>query len=115
MNEHDEQVKVCHYLDFHRLLYFAIPNGVFLKDKQTAYRIINKQKAEGMANGVPDLFICEPNDFYNGLFIEMKTKSGVLSENQRQWLTKLNKNGYLAVCCRGFEEAKTVIDNYIKK
>ena len=115
MSEHSEQVKVCHYLDFLRVLYFAIPNGIFLKDKQTAFRIINKQKSEGMSAGVPDLFICEANKDYHGLFIEMKTKSGVLSENQKKWIDKLNKNGYLAVCCKGFEEAREVIDNYINK
>jgi hypothetical protein len=68
---------------------------------------------------------------YHGLFIELKAPEhnvvikkgknegkirkaiGVLSDEQRIIIEKLNKIKYLAVCCFGSEEAITVIKNYM--
>ena len=49
------------------------------------------------------------------IFIEMKrVKGGVLSQVQKEWLEALNKcNGVSAYVCKGFDEAKIVIDKHI--
>jgi Holliday junction resolvase len=108
MSEHNEQVIFCKYLDFKGLLYFAVPNGIFLKDKTTAFKIMAKMKAEGFKNGVPDLVVFMPKFI---LFIEMKTKTGTASEEQKNWIEKINKYFYAkAVVCKGFEEAKKIIE-----
>ena len=108
MSEHNEQVILCKYLDFKGLLYFAVPNGIFLKDKPTAFKIMAKMKAEGFKNGVPDLVVFMPKFI---LFIEMKTKTGTASEEQKSWIEKINKYFYAkAVVCKGFEEAKKIIE-----
>ena len=111
MSEHNEQVILCKYLDFKGLLYFAVPNGIFLKDRTTAFKIIAKMKAEGFKNGVPDLVVFMPKFI---LFIEMKTKTGTASEEQKSWIEKINKYFYAkAVVCKGFEEAKKIIEKEI--
>ena len=111
--EHEEQKKLCQYLDLKKKLYFAVPNGMFLKSKKSSYGIIKKMKLEGMKSGVPDIVIPEPNKQYYGLFIEMKREKGsTTTEEQKQWNKALNDRNYLAVICRGFENAKKVIDDY---
>jgi hypothetical protein len=51
-----------------------------------------------------------------GLFIEMKRqKGGRISEEQSRWIAELNKSGYRAVVAYGFEDAKQIILNYLRK
>lgn len=71
-------------------------------------------KRSGVKAGYPDLFIAVPSAGFHGLFIEYKTARGSLQANQREWLTKLNDKGYLAVCCKGLDEAFTLINSYLK-
>ena len=71
-------------------------------------------KATGATAGVPDLFLPVPTSQYHGLFIEMKrTKGGKVSPEQKEWLEYLNSAGYRAVVCKGFLEAKAVIESYL--
>ncbi len=44
----------------------------------------------------------------------MKVDDNKPSDDQKEWLSLLNKNGYLAVVCYGFNEAKQTIDKYLK-
>ena len=70
-------------------------------------------KRMGYTAGTPDLMIFEARKKYHGLFIEMKkTKGGIVSENQKMFLNKLNQNGYKAVVCRGAQEAISEIEKY---
>ncbi len=115
MSEHDIQKLFCNYMDLKKIVYFAIPNGIFLKDKKSSYAIMNKMKAEGFKNGVPDLFIAHATKLYNGLFIEMKTKTGKVSKVQKEWIDKLNKQGYKAVVCNSLDNAIKETDNYLKE
>ncbi len=54
MSEHDEQCVVVKWCELKHLPIFAIPNGIFLKDRSTATRIMAKMKKEGLKKGVPD-------------------------------------------------------------
>ena len=88
---------------------FAIPNGAH-KSRYAASRFM----ATGLRAGVPDLFLPVPRGQYHGLFIELKrVTGGVVSDRQRDWLNYLNSAGYLAVVCRGCEEAKMTITEYM--
>ena len=110
LSEHEEQVKVIAYCRNNVLLknVFAIPNG----GKRSMIAAMRAQ-AEGLCSGVPDLFIPFANGVYHGLFIEMKKrKGGVVSVTQKEWLAKLNESGYLAVVCKGADEAITEINRY---
>lgn len=110
LSEHEEQVKVIAYCRNNQLLknVFAIPNG----GKRSMVAAMRAQ-AEGLSSGVPDLFIPFANGKYHGLFIEMKKrKGGVVSPTQKEWLAKLNESGYLAVVCKGADEAIGEINRY---
>ena len=47
-----------------------------------------------MLSGVPDLFLPVPKNGYHGLFIEMKSEKGCLTENQQWFLTNAESVGY---------------------
>lgn len=90
-------------------LAFAIPNGG-QRNIITATRL----KAEGVKAGVPDIFLPVPQGGFNGLFIEMKAVKGRPSSAQVEYLTALDMQGYDTAICYGFEEAKDVIEKYLK-
>ena len=87
----------------------AIPNGGG-RSKAEAGRL----KSEGVKAGVSDVFVAYPVAHWHGLYIEMKRPDGgTLSEEQRRWLAESERLGYLAVCCRGADEAWTVWRAYV--
>lgn len=93
---------------------YAIPNGG-KRNLREAVRL----KAQGVKSGVSDLHLALPMNGKCGLWIEMKkpivkgqAKPSV-SLSQRQWLKRMEKAGYSAVVCFGWEEAKEAILNYI--
>ena len=89
---------------------FAIPNGGY-RNKVTACML----KVTGTKPGVPDIFLAYPRNGYSGLFIEMKrTKGGSVSSHQKEWMGKLMDVGYCCVVCRGFDEARQMIIEYLK-
>lgn len=88
---------------------FHIPNGG-KRDARTAAIL----KRQGVKAGVPDLCLPVPRGGYHGLFIELKTKTGRLSDNQERWLKALTIEGYKAIVCYGHEEATEALANYIR-
>lgn len=87
---------------------FSIPNGGF-RSKRTAATI----KREGAVPGIPDLFLATPKNGYSGLFIEMKTAKGKLSEKQVQMLATLSVHNYSCKVVYSIEEFKQVIAEYL--
>jgi hypothetical protein len=73
-----------------------------------------KVKALGYKKGVPDLLIFIAKGPYNGLCIEVKTRKGRITPEQRRWHEALSRNGYKVLVPRSFEEAKCSIDEYMK-
>ena len=72
-------------------------------------------KRQGLSPGFPDLFLFVARGGYHGLAIELKTTTGKLTEPQERWLAALADKGFLAVCCRGSEEAIDTILRYLRK
>ncbi len=108
MTEHEEQREVVRWFrqTFPGVRIIAIPNGG-ARNKVTAARL----KAEGVAPGVPDLFVPAWR-----LWIEMKrAKGGVVSVQQRDWLQYLVEVGYSAMVCRGADEAKARIEAFAEE
>lgn len=67
----------------------------------------------GVKSGVPDLMLPIPAGGYHGLFVEMKTRRGRVSDNQQRWIDALNTFGYRAVVCYGWEAARDEIESYL--
>ena len=70
-------------------------------------------KAEGARAGTPDMFLAVARGGYHGLWIELKTKTGIVSDAQKQFLLMLKNHGYCAVIMRGFDDAKHMIEDYL--
>ena len=102
-----------------RGLLFAIPNGGE-RSKATA----GKLKAEGVVAGVADLILLVPQWFttwrgqqgckFAGLCIEMKTKQGYQSPEQKAWQAIVEQYGYKYAVCRSIDQFIETIENYLK-
>lgn len=101
-------------------LLYAIPNGG-TRDRITAGRL----RAEGVKSGVPDLCLPVARHGVHGLYIELKRphnssvlegkSAGVLSDNQKTWIANLRIQGYGALPCWGWEQARDVLIQYLSK
>lgn len=115
--EHDEQTAL---IDWTMLqcgrwpelkLFYHIPN----EGKRTP-AAARRLKQEGMKRGVPDNCLPVAKGGYHGLYIELKRVSGGRpTPEQLQWIEDLNAQGYLAVICKGWEEAARVIERYLRE
>jgi len=54
-----------------------------------------------------------PCNGYHGLFIELKSKNGRLSEYQKTWVDNLNDRAYKAVVCYSLDEAINAVREYL--
>lgn len=111
--EHAEQVNLVKWFDLqHKALrgrLVAIPNG---GDRHPV--VAAKLKAEGVRKGYPDLQLLVPANGYHGLLIELKrVKGGRVEPEQADWLDWLNQQGYMAIVCRGADEAREAIKGYL--
>ncbi len=120
--EMDLQISVCKWLKY------QYPKVIFSSDESG----VNKSKASaGMAtvlrsgSKLPDMFIAEPKGIYHGLYLEFKKKSPYLKDNytlssdkhiqaQSFMLTRLEEKLYFARFVWTFEEAKRLIDLYMR-
>lgn len=131
MKESDLQVMIANYI---RAQY---PNVVFHSDfgsgiKLTKGQAVKQKRQNGGKRAWPDLFIAEPrtsgsiNEWKFGLFIELKKEGVRLRKKNYEWasehiaeqadmLDRLEFRGYKAVFAVGFDEAKEIIDKYLRK
>lgn len=117
ISEHKEQRYLFDWAEKQAFAYpllrmmYAIPNGSLRTKKGAAIL-----KAEGVKSGVPDVCLPVANRFYHGLYIEMKRSDGGDggSDNQWKWIDQLNAQGYMAVVCHGWDEARKAILHYLK-
>ncbi len=106
--EEVEQRAVVQYCTYAGIPIFAVPNGGS-RNRLEAIHL----KEQGVSPGVPDLIIPLSCSGFHGLFIEMKREKGSkVSSKQKEWIALLNANGYCARICRGFDEAREIIENY---
>ena len=62
----------------------------------------------GLPVGFSDIFGVRKSDG-KAVFIEVKTKSGKVSENQENFIDKMKENNALAGICRSVEDAKNLL------
>lgn len=107
-SEHQIQSAIVDWCALQGIAIFAIPNG--------GYRHITtakKLQREGVKAGVPDLFVPIVRGGFGGLFLEVKTKIGKLSDSQRFWLGELVENGYRCEIVRSLEDGIKVLRGYV--
>ena len=92
-------------------LLYHVPNGGS-RHKAEAGRL----RAEGVKAGVPDLYLPVARGQYHGLYIELKRqRGGRISEEQVRWIDGLLEQGYAAAICKGWQEAASVIIDYLQR
>ena len=69
--------------------------------------------AIGIVQGMPDYHILISNNKYKSLFLEFKTSTGKLSDNQKRQHEILRKNNHCVCLVRSVEEAFVVFDQYV--
>ena len=100
---------------------FAIPNGGW-RDKRTA----GKLKATGVKAGVPDICLPIKRGQFSGLWIELKAPAAIVNgkiiklagkatPEQKVWIDMLRCQGYDAVICVGWEQARDLLIGYLEQ
>jgi len=116
MSEKTLHRAVCDYL---RLQY---PDVLFNSDLSGSMKLtIGQAKALKYLRsnrGWPDIFIAEPRGGFAGFFLELKREGNVANtlhvKEQKEMIQRLTDKGYFAFMAAGFDEAKKVIDAYMK-
>lgn len=118
------------HLSVVRYLKLQYPGIIFRTDfaagiKMTIAQAL-KHKIMQQSRAYPDIFIAEPRNGYHGMFIELKKdfsevykKDGSLRDiphikEQQEMLWRLQGRGFVACFACGFDEAKKLIDEYLK-
>lgn len=116
-SESEEQEILFQWAQMRRGMYpeldmmFHIPNGGS-RGKAEAGRF----KAEGVKAGVPDICLPVARGEYHGLYIELKRlKGGKVSDEQKDWIRRLDEQGYAAVVCYGWMAAAELIGKYLRE
>lgn len=84
-----------------------------------------KLKRMGACAGFPDLIIYPEKVIENlevvlrairkpPLHLELKAEQGRLSDAQKEWIDWLTYNGHEAKVAYGFDEARQIVDDYLK-
>ena len=117
------QERFCNYM---KILH---PDLIFYSDgsglKLTKGLAIKFSKLKS-SRAIPDMFISESIDGYHGLFIELKREGtrifkkngGYTTEHiaeQAEMLGRLNKKGYYACFCIGYDECIDTLNNYLNE
>jgi hypothetical protein len=82
-----------------------------------------KHKKLGLKPGVSDLFLAYPMTSVHGMWIEMKKPrrdfrseneaDNAATEEQQEWITKMNAIGYMAFVCYGADDTIETIKTYL--
>ncbi len=71
-------------------------------------------KNMGVRSGIPDYLLAMPRGTYHGLWIEQKTEDGRVRPEQKIAMQDLQSQGYAVAVCRSTDEARTIIESYLK-
>lgn len=109
--EKQEQFVLACWLRKQNIPFYHVPNGGSRNLIEAA-----QLKRLGVSAGVPDICVTKfSRKGHGGLYIELKRASGgKVSDEQKEWIQKLNQEGYLAVVCNGADEAITQVKKYLE-
>lgn len=121
-SEENLQIAVCKYIrhQFPQVIFTSESSGLRLTMGQAVKA--KKCRSEGK---LPDLIILEPRGHASGLILELKKQGEVVYNRdgsyraghvaeQGKTLERLRKKGYIAQFVIGFDNAKFIIDTYLR-
>ena len=116
-NKHPEeelQIVCCQYLDqMPRILYWATPNSTWVGEMTGAKMgYLAKQKRLGVKRGIPDLslFFRNRHGQPTFCFAELKSKKGVTSEEQENYMDKCNDRGGYSAVVKSIDDLKNLLE-----
>lgn len=104
LKESEIEIAVCHLLRVNEFCFWKQTNRGYFDVRTKRFR---KDHNPYTGRGVPDLMM-----IYRGYFIglEIKTKKGVQSDDQKEFQAKCMKAGGFYFVIRSVEEAKLILD-----
>lgn len=103
------QITFARYLDSLGVLWYHCPNG----GSRNRIEAI-KLKREGVKSGVPDICICEARHGFHGFYIELKVGYNNPSDNQNNFMKRLESKGYKIAVTKSLDEAISLVEEYFK-
>lgn len=104
---HKSLVKLLHlYQNTDEFIFFHVKNDVGARRGNFFYDL----KPMGVLPGVADFCIIKPNEV---VFLEIKTKKGRLSENQKTFIEEVQKLGHRAFVAYGWDDILKKTDEII--
>lgn len=82
-------------------------------ERKASYYAGYIMKRMGVLKGASDLFMAWPNSGYHGLFIEVKSKVGRPSPEQKAFIGRMRDVGYKAEICYGADEVIHTMQDYL--
>ena len=73
----------------------------------------HRKVVEGVLPGASDYLLAEAMSFYCGLFLEIKTERGKLSDKQKKFGERIMEKGYHWEVTYGFEQSMDAIKRYM--
>ena len=112
--EDEEQIMFVQWCQLRKIPLAHIPNEIGGSTPALKVRAL-KMKRMGTSKGFPDLLVFVPRDNgYKLIAIEMKRRVGSrTSEEQKEWLRRLEKAGVPAAICHGAEEAVEFVEQFM--
>jgi hypothetical protein len=110
LSESAMQKTVMEWANVHPLLrgfVIHIPN----EGKRTS-RYGKSLKELGMRPGVADLFVVMARHGYHGAWLELKSKNGILSNAQKEFLEDMAQQNYFTKTCFSIEDSIETINWY---
>lgn len=92
------QSAIVRFLRLNNIMVFSIPNGTNIKNVGTRALM----KRSGLLSGASDLLVVTPQKV---LFVEIKTTTGRLSDNQKAFRESVQDMGYEYLVWRSLEDA----------
>ena len=68
----------------------------------------------GLKKGMPDLMIYKRTEFFVGLAIELKSKKGRASPEQKEVLQELKNQGWKTFIINNIDDFMREVDDYMK-
>lgn len=115
--EKQEQIEFVNYCELHNITVVHIANEFISKNFQNRFSYIKSMKKQGYRIGFPDLAILTKNKSgtHEVLFIEMKRqKGGRVSDEQKEWIERLDNEGYCVGIAKGCDSAINILNQYLE-
>lgn len=87
----------------------------FANERSSSPQHGRKLKRMGVQAGVADLFLAIPNKLFHGMWIELKSDNGKLSDAQQTFLAKMGMMDYSTYVTNSWESARDAILYYLSQ